>query len=428
MNFSKWQFHPEIGEVPSDWIVRPFKNLIFYQEGPGLRRFQFTESGMKVLNVTNIIGQGEVDMTITDRYISLDEYNKKYKHFTVEDDDIVIASSGNTIGKIGRIKHYNLPTILNTSTIRFNNKLNPQEIDQNYLYYFLQSQIFQNQLISHSSGSAQPNVGPTHISRMFISYPKIQVQRRIGSILRSLDEMIEANRQINQTLEAIAQTTFKEWFMDFNYPDTTGEMQESEIGNIPKGWRVEKLKNFVALNPSLRLKKHCVAKYVEMKDLSETSMSINRFIEREFSSGSRFQNGDTLFARITPCLENGKTGFVDFLEEQEVGWGSTEFIVLRGKKLSPYFVYCLSRLPKFRNFAIQSMVGSSGRQRVVESILSDFQVVVPNSNMSDLFAKLVKPLFTCIKSNHEQIQTLSRLRDSLLPKLMRGELIINQES
>jgi type I restriction enzyme, S subunit len=83
-------------------------------------------------------------------------------------------------------------------------------------------------------------------------------------------------------------------------------------GGNTEGVQIGKLKDFVELNPKLSIKKGAISKYVEMKDLSETSSNIQRFIEREFVAGSKFQNGDTLFARITPCLENGKTGFVDF--------------------------------------------------------------------------------------------------------------------
>src|SRR5436853_4416145 len=98
-----------------------------------------------------------------------------------------------------------------------------------------------------------------------------------------------------------------------------------------------------------------------MSNLTTGSMVIQNAIKRDGRSGSKFRNGDTLLARITPCLENGKTGFVDFLPEGEVGRGSTEFIVLRSKRVTPEFVYCLARTYEFRENAIKSMVGSSGR-------------------------------------------------------------------
>jgi len=216
------------------------------------------------------------------------------------------------------------------------------------------------------------------------------------------------------------------------YKDDGGEMQpacalhadrDSELGHIPKGWRVGKLGEIVELNPKLAIKKGSYSEYVEMKDLSETSASILNHRKREFTSGSKFQNGDTLLARITPCLENGKTGFVDFLPNDEIGWGSTEFIVLRAAQSnSPYFIYCLSRHAPFRDFAIQSMVGSSGRQRVVESILTEFPVVIGGKAVHKEFTQLITPLFGEIKCNSEQSATLATIRNALLPKLMNGEI------
>jgi type I restriction enzyme S subunit len=107
----------------------------------------------------------------------------------------------------------------------------------------------------------------------------------------------------------------------------------------------------------------------------------------------RFINGDTLVARITPCLENGKTAFVDFLEEGQVAWGSTEYIVLHPKvPLPEEFAYCLARNDNFRDFAIQSMNGSSGRQRVPAESLSQFLLVLPSDGISALFSQQIKPL------------------------------------
>ena len=292
-------------------------------------------------------------------------------------------------------------------------------LDLKFAYY----QLLTQDINSMDSGSAIPSTSREDFYNLQLKLPPLETQRRIAAILSALDEKIELNRQTNRTLETIAQVLFKEWFVDFNFPGATGEMQESELGPIPVGWRVGKLEEVCELNPRLSLKKGAVAKYIEMKNLSQSSLSIEEPREREFTSGSKFQNGDTLLARITPCLENGKTGFVDFLYEQEVGWGSTEFIVLRGKEtVGPYFIYCLSRLASFREFAIQSMVGSSGRQRVVESILSDYQLVIPNRETINIFAKKAKELFNLVKINSEQAATLSQIRDNLLPKLMSGEI------
>lgn len=349
------------------------------------------------------------------------EQASKLNNVALQQDDVLLNITGDSVARVCQVPIEILPARVNQHVAII--RPDTEKLDQKFLKYYLLNPQFKNFMLGLSSvGGTRNALTKVMIEDFRLHLPDMNTQKRVASILSSLDEKIELNRQTAQTLEAIAQAIFKEWFVDFNLPGATGEMQESELGEIPKGWRVGKLREIVELNPKLSIKKGSTAKYVEMKDLSETSLSINRFIEREFTSGSKFQNGDTLFARITPCLENGKTGFVDFLDEREVGWGSTEFIVLRGKDVSLYFVYCLSRFERFRDFAIQSMVGSSGRQRVVESTLSDYTIALPPKEVINLFHYKVHSIFETTKAHHEQAKTLIQLRDSLLPKLMRGEM------
>jgi len=153
-------------------------------------------------------------------------------------------------------------------------------------------------------------------------------------------------------------------------------------------------------------------------------MVIQNAIKRDGRSGSKFRNGDTLFARITPCLENGKTAFVNFMAENEVGRGSTEFIVLRSRSLTPEFVYCLARTYDFREHAIKSMIGASGRQRVQESCFEKFLILVPSRSLLKLFGESAEPVFEQIKILHAQNQKLRAARDLLLPRLMNGEIAV----
>ena len=156
-------------------------------------------------------------------------------------------------------------------------------------------------------------------------------------------------------------------------------------------------------------------------------MSIGEGVFREVSSSTIFRNGDTLLAKITPCLENGKTGFVMHLDEDEIAKGSTEFIVMRTKgEVSPYWIYCLARYKEFHDSAILSMTGTSGRQRVQIDLLRNYAVKVNLVRMKE-FHKAVEPYFKKINSNTKQIKTLTKLRDTLLPKLMSGEIRLNYD-
>lgn len=144
-------------------------------------------------------------------------------------------------------------------------------------------------------------------------------------------------------------------------------------------WEQMRAADFLDFNPRLSIKKGTIATKIAMDKLKPFTKKIPKTEQAEFSGGSKFSNGDTIMARITPCLENGKTAFVDILEENEVAFGSTEFIVMRAKKgvSDPQFVYYLATSPMFRNIAIKSMVGSSGRQRVQQSVLDELELTVP---------------------------------------------------
>lgn len=145
-------------------------------------------------------------------------------------------------------------------------------------------------------------------------------------------------------------------------------------------WRTIRAADFIDFNPRLSLKKGDIATKVAMDKLKPFTKKIPETEKAEFNGGAKFCNGDTVMARITPCLENGKTAYVDMLDDGEIGFGSTEFIVMRAKMgiSDPQFVYYTAINPVFRNVAIKSMVGSSGRQRVQQSVLEELELSVPD--------------------------------------------------
>ena len=145
-------------------------------------------------------------------------------------------------------------------------------------------------------------------------------------------------------------------------------------------WRTIRAADFIDFNPRLGLKKGDIATKVAMDKLKPFTKKIPETEKAEFNGGAKFCNGDTVMARITPCLENGKTAYVDMLDDGEIGFGSTEFIVMRAKTgiSDPQFVYYTAINPVFRNVAIKSMVGSSGRQRVQQSVLEELELSVPD--------------------------------------------------
>jgi type I restriction enzyme S subunit len=174
----------------------------------------------------------------------------------------------------------------------------------------------------------------------------------------------------------------------------------------------------VSINPKRELGKGVTAKYVSMADLHPNQKSVVNYSKRPFTSGSRFKNGDTLLARITPCLENGKTAYIDFLEEGEIGWGSTEFIVLTGKegRTDREFVYYLARSSEFRRIATASMTGTSGRQRVQETVFDRTTISLPSIEHQKEIASVLRPLDSKIDSNRHMDTTLDLVADTIFKR------------
>jgi type I restriction enzyme S subunit len=301
-------------------------------------------------------------------------------------------------------------------------------------------------LLAQATGSTFPNVAADQLAA--IPWPDLPVdeQRAIAHILGTLDDKIELNRRMSETLEAMARALFKSWFVDFDpvrakmegrwrkgqslpglpahlYDLFPARLVESELGEIPEGWEVVWLTDLIEINPSRPLRKDERAPYLDMANMPTRGHAPDEVVNRPYGSGMRFINGDTLMARITPCLENGKTAFVDFLQDGQVGWGSTEFIVLRPRPPLPEeFAYCLARGETFRDFAIQSMTGTSGRQRVQADLLGHYRLPRASAAVASAFGHVIKPLFVRSSASVRESRTLTALRDALLPKLISGEL------
>lgn len=177
-----------------------------------------------------------------------------------------------------------------------------------------------------------------------------------------------------------------------------------------------KLSDLVDFNPKRALKKGVYASFVEMASLPENGRDISNISNKIFTgSGSKFSNSDTLFARITPCLENGKTSLVSGLRDDEVAFGSTEFIVLSAKEpeYDSDYIYYLSRLPEFRSFAQSRMEGTSGRQRVAWQALAEYEYEFPDKVCRKYAGELLKKFDDKILLNHQINQTLEQVAQAL---------------
>ena len=411
------------------------------RSGYAFKSAEWTNKGIPVVKIANV-KDGNLTMEGCE-FVSPTVANQAGR-FNLRAGDILIALTG-YVGNVAIVKNRDLPAVLNQRVGLFS-VLDDSLLDNSFLFQLLRNPEMRISIEALGYGSAQPNVSPTLIRNITISLPPLAKQRAIAHVLCTLDDKIELNRRMNETLEAMARALFKSWFVDFEpvrakmegrwqrgeslpgfpaelydlFPD---RLLDSELGAIPEEWEVKQLGEVVKLNPSEPMKRGTLASYLDMASLPTSGSSPSIPVLREFRSGTRFRNGDTLLARITPCLENGKSAFVQMLPEDAVGWGSTEFIVMRAiPPVPPEHTYLLARDQTFREHAIQSMTGTSGRQRVQVNALAPYLLSYPPAAIWNEYSALVKPLFAQIESNHKESLTLVAQRDTLLPKLVSGRL------
>lgn len=278
--------------------------------------------------------------------------------------------------------------------------------------YFLKGLIeyHLSELLASATGSTFPNVSRDQLAKIHCKIPSLPEQRAIADVLGALDDKIKLNRRMSVTLEEMAMAVFKAWFSE----------NEDAIS-----WKVVPLPEMIDVNPTRSLKKGVIVPYLDMANMPTQGHRAVEWINRPFGSGTKFINGDTLLARITPCLENGKTAFVDFLEDDQVGWGSTEYIILRPKPPLPVeFGYFLARSDELRNHTIQNMTGTSGRQRAPAACFDKYMLAVPPEALARRFGEFAKDVMAKIRANDQQSRTLAALRDTLLPRLMSGEVTV----
>lgn len=325
------------------------------------------------------------------------KYLDSYPEYNCDQGDVIVVARG--VGGSGDVKIVNTKSYLTNLSIKFT--LNNEIILNKYCFYYFQW----NNLRYLDSGSAQSQITINDLEKVILKLPSSPEQKAIASVLSSLDDKIDLLHHQNKTLESMAETLFRQWFI----LDITGVSV-----NIDQ---------VIDFNPKRTLTKSQDSTYLDMAGLSTDIFRATGYYKRPFSSGTKFTKRDTLLARITPCLENGKAAYIDFLDENETGWGSTEFIVMRPKKeIHPMISYIMCRNPDFKEYAESCMEGSTGRQRVNLDYLKKFNVNLPTEASLHKINELLDSFESKLINNSKQIDSLEKLRNTLLPKLMSGEV------
>jgi len=447
--------------VTTDWqiltIADVAEKVAMGPFGSSIKVETFVPEGMPIISGQHLRGI-RVDDTPGFNFIT-EQHADRLANANVRRGDVIFTHAGN-IGQVAYIPDDSQYDRYVISQRQFYLRCDLSKASPAFIAMYFASAEGQHQLLANASQVGVPAIAKpvTYLRTIEIPIPPLPEQRAIAHILGTLDDKIELNRRMNETLEAMARALFKSWFVDFDpvrakaalrnhaahrdpgssvdrarayleamdpeiaalFPD---RFVDSELGAIPAGWEVKELPELIEVNPKRSLRQGELAPYLDMAHMPTKGHVPDTVTARPFNSGMRFANGDTLVARITPCLENGKTAYVDFLRDGQIGWGSTEYIVMRPKPPLPNeFAYCLARGDRFRDFAIQNMTGTSGRQRVPAKSLSQFMLPSPPEQVAVSFGKRGQPLLARASRAVRESRCLAVLRDMLLHKLVSGEI------
>jgi type I restriction enzyme S subunit len=397
--------------IPVGWKVKLSSDVLFFQEGPGVRKWQFKEEGVKLLNGGNI-NNNTINLNSTKHYLSEDEAYNKYKHFLVDEGDLLIACSGITINtfykKIAFIKSKDLPLCLNTSTMRFKSLAG---IELRYFFYYLQTKYFTKQIQKLITGSAQLNFGPSHMGKIEILLPPIDQQKKIAAILDAADAYRQKTKALITKYEELTQSLFLDMF---------GSLKGDKIS----------LSTICDINPKKSeissVDRSTLVSFMPMANVSvqgQVSHIEERTIDGVWSGFTYFKENDVVFAKITPCMENGKGAIMRNLKNS-IGFGTTEFHVLRPLKAhsTAEYLFHLTHSEHFRALAEVNMTGSAGQKRVPRDFFDKFKVVAPPLILQNQFAERVQAIEAQKAQAQASLVQAEDLFNSLLQKAFKGEL------
>lgn len=387
----------ELSTAITDIAAGPF--------GSNLKVECFVPSGFPIIDGANIKGYKVTD-NIT-KFVT-EEKARSLSRSIAHRGDVIVTISG-TIGQIAYIPEDSLYDEYLCSQRQFRVSFDSSMVYVPYLVFYFHTFEGQNKILSFANQTGVPALSQPlkNFKKIRLCLPSLQEQRRIASIVETINDKIENNIKINDNLQQQAFSVFDNLIANAENNDYT-------------------VSDYAFLNPKRTLAKNQVARSIDMSQLSTSGAFPSGWEMKPFNGGMRFTNGDTLLARITPCLENGKTAFIDFLDDGEVAFGSTEYIVLAPKNdTPPEMLYCLARYPAFVDYAVKNMNGSSGRQRVSAETVEQYRLPLFDKHSLVLFKEVVSPMFLKMRYNSLENMRLAELRDALLPKLMSGEIDVS---
>ncbi len=407
-----------------DWEEIQLKDIIDVQvDNRGKNPDKYLDySNYPVIDNYLIKNQKYPDMSKVNRYIDRDDFDNFLRGYVMKN-DVLITLVGNGIGNVTMVPSPNSVIIQNTLGLRTNEKASNL-----FLYYSLLNN--QEKIKNFDRGTSQPSIKKTDLFKFVLQLPPLNEQKAIAHILSTLDEKIETNNQINKTLEKMAQSIFKHWFVDFEflnengepYKSSGGEMIESELGMIPKGWEVKSLDEIATMKNGVNYSREQEGneiKVINVRDF-DGSLVANKSKLDSILLPERQINDYLLEQYDTVVVRSAKPGETLLIfDNNEVVYSGFTIRVRSNEKLLKLFIFY-----SIRNAMRMLSNSSNGTvfKNLNQQILGSLKVIVPKSNIVEIYNSLIIYLLELINEKIKEVDILSNLRDTLLPKLMSGEI------
>ncbi|ALQ42525.1 restriction endonuclease subunit S [Fusobacterium polymorphum] len=385
-------------------------DICFFQEGPGVRKHQYCTKGVKLINVSNLVN-GEVDLSNSNRYISQEEAYGRYKHFLIDEGDLIIASSGIKVEyldkKVAFIKKENLPLCMNTSTIRFKVK-NKNELDILYLSYFLKSKNFKNQISKLITGSAQLNFGGSHLKKINLFLPELNVQKKVSTLLLLIDNTIKNMQRKISILEQLTKSLFTRMFGDIKTNDKNWEIKKlGEVVQTQYGTS-KKATSIVGKFPILRMNNITYSGEMDYKDL--------KYIELSDSEKEKFllKKGELLFNRTNSKELVGKTGLFNL--DIPMAFAGYLIRIKPSNLIHSKFLLFFMNSEFMKKLLYNKAKNIVGMANINAKELEDFSIILPPIELQNKFAERVEKIEKLKFEIEKSIEIAQNLYDSLISK------------
>ena len=386
----------------------------------------FNASLHTYLRITDINDDGSLNKS---GLMSVDEVDAE--KYLLKPNDIVFARTGNSTGRSYFYDGSDGELVYAGFLIKFS--LDSAKVNPRILKYYTHSKPYYDWVQSFGTGSTRGNINAKTYGNMPLPLPPRDIQDKVVDVLKSLDDKIEVNRRINDNLEQQAQALFKSWFVDFE-PFKDGDFEESEFGMIPHGWKIVSLDDMTCkfgtgLNPRKNFRLGEGSNYyVTIKNMGDNRIYLDDKCDKvtdeaieKINKRSKLRKGDLLFSGI------GTIGRVAMITETPINWNTSEsvFNMHPEVKYSTEFLYVLLLSNLFQSY-VRIHAQGGVQQGIRMASLKSFQIALPESTILQEFDNLIIPIISAIRENDKEVDNLSQLRDTLLPRLMSGELKVNE--